>query len=162
VERLIAYEPELLLTGHTGALEVTRADLDEFIAWARDLELVMERLCPVPGMADEALDPYPAWFDPYRASVPPGSALTTTVMVRNHAPDAREARLRVLVPEGWSVEPGDATAQVPGGGATAAVPFLITAPADAAAGRAVLTVDLELGSERRGQVAETLLEVLSS
>jgi hypothetical protein len=60
------------------------------------------------------------------------------------------------------VEPGDATAQVPGGGATAAVPFLITAPAVAAAGRAVLTVDLELGSERRGQVAETLLEVLSS
>jgi glyoxylase-like metal-dependent hydrolase (beta-lactamase superfamily II) len=162
VERLIAYEPELLLTGHTGALEVTRADLDEFIAWARDLELAMERLCPVPGMVDEALDPYPAWFDPYRASVRPGSAMTTRVMVRNHAPEAREARLRILVPEGWSVEPGDATARVPGGGATATVAFLITTPADAAAGRAVLTVDLELGSERRGQVAESLLEVLPS
>ena len=58
VERLIEHEPELLLSGHTGALEVTRRDLDDFVAWARELELVFSRLTPVPGMEDEALDPY--------------------------------------------------------------------------------------------------------
>ena len=57
VERLMAYEPELLLTGHTGALEVTRADLDDFVAWARELELRLRPPGAVPGLEDEALDP---------------------------------------------------------------------------------------------------------
>ena len=38
VERLISFEPELLLTGHTGAIEVTPGMLDDFIAWARQIE----------------------------------------------------------------------------------------------------------------------------
>jgi glyoxylase-like metal-dependent hydrolase (beta-lactamase superfamily II) len=159
VERLIGYEPELLLTGHTGALEVTRADLDEFVAWARELELIVERLAPVPGLPDEALDPYPGWFDPYRGTVPPGGTLATTVIVRNHAPIARDARVRIRMPRGWTASPADATVLVPGRGGTASLPVTIAVPGDTAAGRAVVTVDLHLGSESRGEVAETLIEV---
>jgi glyoxylase-like metal-dependent hydrolase (beta-lactamase superfamily II) len=162
VERLLRYEPELLLTGHTGALEVTRADLDEFVTWARELELVVERLAPVPGLPDEALDPYLARFDPYRASAAPGTTVLSAVIVRNHAAGARQARVRVLVPSGWTAEPADAVVPVPGGGATARAPVAITLPADAAPGRVVVTADVTLGSEPRGEIAETLLEVLPS
>ncbi len=98
VERLLAYEPELLLTGHTGAVEVTRADLDESLAWARELELVVGRLAPVPGLENEALDPYVARIDPYRASVRPGTTHALKVLVTNHAPVPREARVRLRVP----------------------------------------------------------------
>jgi hypothetical protein len=162
VERLLRYEPELLLTGHTGALEVNRADLDEFIAWARELELVVERLAAVPGLPDLALDPYPAWFDPYRGTAVPGTELATTVFVRNHAPEPQKARVRVQVPRGWTAEPADAAVMVPGAGGTAGVAVSITVPGDAAPGRVVVTADLELGLELRGEVAETLLEVLPS
>jgi glyoxylase-like metal-dependent hydrolase (beta-lactamase superfamily II) len=160
VERLLAFEPEMLLTGHTGALEVTRADLDEFLAWARDLELVVARLTPVPGMEDEALDPYVARFDPYRASLAPGARVETGVVVRNHAATPQEARVRLHAPDGWQVEPAEAVTVVPGGGETATLTFMLAVPADAVPGRVVVTADVDLGGQPRGELAETLLEVL--
>jgi glyoxylase-like metal-dependent hydrolase (beta-lactamase superfamily II) len=160
VERLLAFEPEVLLTGHTGALEVTRADLDDFMAWARELELVVARLAPVPGLEDEALDPYVARFDPYRASVAPGGRVETRVIVRNHAARPREARIRLRAPDSWNIQPEQAVTVVPGGGETATLAFVLAAPADAAPGRVVVTADVDLG-EPRGELAETLLEVLA-
>ena len=160
VERLIAHEPELLLTGHTGALQVTRADLDDFVAWARELELVVGRLAPVPGLEDEALDPYVARFDPYRADVAPGGAHETTVIVRNHASTARAARVRLRAPAGWGVAPTASTADIPSHGETATFRFTLTAPSTATPGRVVVTADVDLGDDPRGELAETLLEVL--
>jgi len=159
VERLIAFEPELLLTGHTGALEVSRADLDDFLAWARELELVVGRLAPVPGLEDEALDPYVARFDPYRADVVAGREHATAVIVRNHGPVARSARVRLRVPAGWTATPRTADAMIDAGGATTVFAFQVAVPAGAAPGRVVVTVDVELGGEPRGELAETLLEV---
>jgi len=161
VERLLAYEPELLLTGHTGAIEVTRADLDEFVAWARELELVVARLAPVPGMDDEALDPYVVRFDPYRASITAGGTMRTRVVVRNHAANGRPARIRLRAPDGWVVEPAQADTVVPGGGKTAWLAFNLGAPVNAAPGRAVVTADVDLGDRPLGEAAESLLEVLS-
>jgi glyoxylase-like metal-dependent hydrolase (beta-lactamase superfamily II) len=159
VERLIAFEPEILLTGHTGALEITRADLDGFIAWARELELAFGRLVPVPGLENEALDPYPAWFDPYRVAIAPGASVPVKVFVRNHAGERRSAGLRIRPPLGWHVDPIGATIPVDGNGGTAAAGFTVTAPVSAAAGRMVATVALVLDGEARGEVAECLLQV---
>jgi hypothetical protein len=61
---------------------------------------------------------------------------------------------------GWTADPAAATVLVPGDGGTARVPIAISVPADAIAGRVVVTAELDLGSERRGEIAETLLEVL--
>ena len=160
VERLIAHEPELLLTGHTGALEVSRADLDDFVAWARELELVVGRLAPVPGLEDEALDPYVARFDPYRATIAPDAALETRVIVTNHADRPRPATVRLRLPDGWQAEPAEAGTLVEPSSGTAAIPFRITAPAGATPGRVVLTADVDIDGEPRGELAETLVEVL--
>jgi glyoxylase-like metal-dependent hydrolase (beta-lactamase superfamily II) len=162
VERLIAHEPELLLTGHTGALEVSRADLDEFVAWARALELVVGRLTPVPGLEDEALDPYVARFDPYRATVVAGSSHATTVIVTNHADRPRQAVVRLRVPAAWGATPASGvTIDVPAEGGTAAVAVTIDVPPGTRPGRHVLTADIDLDGEPRGELAETLLEVLA-
>jgi glyoxylase-like metal-dependent hydrolase (beta-lactamase superfamily II) len=159
VERLLAFEPEVLLTGHTGALQVSRRDLDEFVAWARELELVVARLAPVPGLENEALDPYVARFDPYRAGVAAGGTLSTRVIIRNHAPGPRPATVRLRLPAAWSTSPGEAAVVVPAD-ASAEVEFVIHLPADAGPGRVVVTADVTLSGERRGELAETLLEVL--
>ena len=159
VERLVAFEPELLLTGHTGALEVSRADLDEFVAWARELELVVARLAPVPGLEDEALDPYVVRFDPYRATLSAGGTVETAVIVRNHGLDERPAVVRLRVPGGWTAEPAEVRMAVAGAGETATARFRLTAPRDATPGRTVVTAEADLGDDWLGEAAETLLEV---
>ena len=160
VERLLRFEPEVLLTGHTGALEVSRKDLDEFLAWARALELVVSRLTPVPGLENETLDPYVARFDPYRANVTAGGVLDTRVVVRNHAAVPRPAEIRLRMPPGWSASPVEAAVAVPADGA-ASVAFDIRVPTGANPGRVVITADITLGDDPRGELAESLLEVLA-
>ncbi|HSO29806.1 MAG TPA: MBL fold metallo-hydrolase, partial [Candidatus Sulfomarinibacteraceae bacterium] len=159
VERLLAYEPELLITGHTGALEVSRRDLDDFLAWARELELVVGRLTPVPGLENEALDPYVARVDPYRAAIPAGGRHELQVIVRNHAPEARETRVRLRLPAGWRSEPPSSVAILPANG-EATLPFALLVPLEAVTGRTAITVDVTIGGTPRGELAETLLEVL--
>jgi glyoxylase-like metal-dependent hydrolase (beta-lactamase superfamily II) len=161
VERLLRFEPEVLLTGHTGAVEVSRRDLDEFLAWARELELVFSRLTPVPGLENEALDPYVARFDPYRASVTAGGAFDTRVIVRNHAATPRPAEVRLRVPAGWSASPAEADVIVPAD-AAASIDFEVRIPAGARSGRVVITADVTLGGDPRGELAESLVEVLHS
>jgi glyoxylase-like metal-dependent hydrolase (beta-lactamase superfamily II) len=159
VERLIEHEPELLLSGHTGAMEVTRRDLDDFVAWARDLELVFSRLTPVPGMENEALDPYVARFDPYRAEVRAGGLTRVRVVIRNHAPVARPASVRLRLPAGWVTTPEDGGTMVPAD-AEAWIDLVVQVPAEASPGRTVVTADITLGGEPRGELAECLLEVV--
>ena len=52
------------------------------------------------------------------------------------------------------------TLDVPPGGATASAGFTIDVPAGTRQGRHVLTADVDLDGEPRGELAETLLEVL--
>ena len=47
-ERLREHEPELILTGHTGAIEVNRQILDDFITWARALSDAFVKVVAVP------------------------------------------------------------------------------------------------------------------
>jgi hypothetical protein len=100
-----------------------------------------------------------ARIDPYRADVAPGGDRALEVIVTNHAPVAREARVRLRVPPGWSAEPAASVALVPPGGAEVRLAFTVHAPAGAATGRHVLTADLDLGDQPRGALAETLREV---
>ena len=126
------------------------------------LELVIGRLSPVPGLENEALDPYLARIDPYRASVRQGDDHALEVIVTNHAPTARETSVRLRLPADWQAQPAEAAATVPPDGSSVRLRFSIRVPADALRGRVVLTADVDLGGEPRGELAETLLEVVTS
>ena len=115
----------------------------------------------MPGLEDEALDPYVARFDPYRATVVAGTRAETRLIVRNHIARAQDVRVRVRAPMGWLVEPLEANALVPGGGETVTFSFSLAVPPTAAPGRVVVTADVDLGDQPRGELAETLLEVLA-
>ena len=58
------------------------------------------------------------------------------------------------------MEPPEASAQIEPGGATATLTFEVDVPITAPPGRHVLTADIWLGDEPRGDLAEMLLEVL--
>lgn len=160
VLRLLEYEPELLLTGHTGALPVTRPMLDDFIAWARRVEGVFRRLVVVPERVDEALDPRWTVIAPYRTTTLPGRPVELAVRITNLGPEAATADVTIDPPPGWSVRPARAGATIePGAGAS--LPFTLDLPADAAPGRHVITADITLGDRRWGQLAEAWVDVIA-
>ena len=72
----------------------------------------------------------------------------------------RQAVVRPRLTAGWRAEPADAIAEVAAGGATATLQFTIHVPSAAPPGRHVPTIDLTLGGEPRGELAELLLDVL--
>ena len=158
VRRLIEHEPELLLTGHTGAIEVTREMLDEFLAWARELEGAFTRLCAVPGLVNEALDPDFAVCFPYLQTTHAGERFGIELQVTNHADAMRDADAHLVLPAGWTASPARASAHVAAGD-MGRLRFDVHVPADAALGRQVLVADLTLGGRRYGQRAEAIIDV---
>lgn len=157
IRRLMEFEPELLLTGHTGALRVDRRMLEDFHAWARQLEGVFRTLVPVPAEVNFALDPNFATLHPYRTSTPPGQRLGLELRVTNHGARDAVARAGLVAPPGWTVAPPEASGTV-APGETGTLRFTLAVP-EAAAGRSVVCAELTLGERRFGQIAEALVDV---
>jgi glyoxylase-like metal-dependent hydrolase (beta-lactamase superfamily II) len=158
VLRLMDFEPELLLTGHTGALEVTRSMLDDFLGWARQLEGAFTRLCAVPERVNEALDPDFVLCRPYLSRAAPGATLDLAVEVTNHGPAAEDARVSLGLPPGWTAMPGSVAAPVDPG-QTAVLRFTVRVPDDTPPGRRILLADLVLGDRRHGPRAEAIVDI---
>jgi hypothetical protein len=161
VRRLIEHEPELLLTGHTGALEVTREMLDDFLVWARQLEGAFTRLCAVPERVNEALDPDFVVCFPYLRTVRAGEQFQLDVRVTNHASEAQDAAVFLVLPKGWTAAPAVASARV-AAGETVPLAFGVGAPAKITPGRHVLMADLTLGQRHYGQRAEAIVDITDS
>lgn len=159
VLRLMEHEPELLLTGHTGALPVTRAMLDDFVAWARRVEGVFRRLVVVPERVNEALDPRWAVIAPYRTTTPAPATVAVEVRLTNLGPEPAEARLVIDPPPGWSVRP-EAASAIAEPEVELAIAVELDVPAGTRAGRHVITVDVTLGERRWGQLAEAWIDVI--
>lgn len=162
VSRLMDFEPEVLLTGHTGALEVNRTTLDGFYRWAKNLDDAFVNLAAVPEEIDFALDPNFAVFYPYRTVVQPGSSFDLELRVTNHGGRQAKAIAVPLLPGGWVIS-SDATEEADRGVLIQAhevgtLSFRISVPA-AAQGRHVVCADLSLGERRWGLIAEAIVDV---
>jgi glyoxylase-like metal-dependent hydrolase (beta-lactamase superfamily II) len=157
VRRLMEFEPELLLTGHTGAMRVDRPMLDEFYAWAKELEGVFTTLVAVPDEVNFALDPNFATLFPYRTQAWPGQLLGFDLRVTNHSSRPAALRASLALPPGWESKPVVVEREV-SGGSSVGLRFSLIVPDDAS-GRHVVCADLTLGERRWGQVAEALVDV---
>ena len=157
VRRLMELEPELLLTGHTGAMRIDRRMLDDCHTWAKELEGVFTTLVAVPDEVNFALDPSFATLFPYRTRAWPGQLLGFDLRVTNHSPRPAALRASLALPPGWEFKPAVVEREV-AGGASVGLRFSLVVPDDAS-GRNVLCADLTLGERRWGQVAEALVDV---
>jgi glyoxylase-like metal-dependent hydrolase (beta-lactamase superfamily II) len=157
IAKIMAYEPEILLTGHNGALKVSPIDLQHVYEWAGELEASWRDLAPAPNMVEFALDPNFVNMQPYQSRIGPNMEAQLRVEVRNHDNIPTAGVVRVIVPDDWRAEPEERKVTV-AAGASCDLPFTVIPPAGTRTGvRHVVTADVKLGSHRFGQLAECLI-----
>jgi glyoxylase-like metal-dependent hydrolase (beta-lactamase superfamily II) len=157
IAAIVELNPEILLTGHDGPLEVTRADLEGAHDWALRLEAAFHSLAADPDEVEFALDPGFVSVRPYEQSRNQDEPTPLRVQVRNHHAHEAAARVAPVAPAGWTVDPPSATlllAAAEAGDCT----FSLLASPDAAVGvRHVVTIDVSLGEHHFGEIAEGLV-----
>jgi glyoxylase-like metal-dependent hydrolase (beta-lactamase superfamily II) len=157
VRTLLEYEPELLLTGHDGPIEVTRRDLEDVYRWCRDLEQCWTALVAFPEEIGFSLDPDIASIRPYQGRGSPGQRIEFRVELHNHHDHRADAHVRLVIPSGWETIPAARTATLEAG-ETVELEFAVTPAVEADLGvRYPVTADVEVGEHRLGQAAEALI-----
>jgi glyoxylase-like metal-dependent hydrolase (beta-lactamase superfamily II) len=144
-------EPDLVLTGHWGAHELSGEQIQ---ALSRDGARVAElhrALLP----ADDAEGVY-ARIVPYRPVVPAGETVTLHVEIRNPLEDTVEATVRFVVPDGWSASPDEGGLALEPGEA-GRLDFDVTV--GSTSGRTPIAAELTLGELQLGQHAEAVVTV---
>jgi len=159
VARLLEFEPEVILTGHSGALEVTRAGLDAFYRWALELAEVFRIVVPTPEESGFALDPTWATIYPFQNQVAPGETLRLEVRLRNYHSHEATARVSLDLPTGWQATPDVQEATI-AAGAEARLRFAVAIPRDASpVVRQAITASVALGERNFGPITEALVTV---
>jgi glyoxylase-like metal-dependent hydrolase (beta-lactamase superfamily II) len=157
ISAILEFEPELLLTGHDGPIEVRRRDLDHLHKWCRDLEDTWQALAAFPDELDFALDPRFVRIQPYRSYIDVAQPSELEIIVDNHHDHEAALSIQARPPAGWSASPA-AFEQDIGPGDTATFSLHVTAPPSAAPKHTfVLTLDVRLGEHHFGEVTEALL-----
>jgi glyoxylase-like metal-dependent hydrolase (beta-lactamase superfamily II) len=157
LEGVAEFRPEVVLTGHDGAIELADGSLEELRAWARSVDEAHAALAPIPAAVDLALDTEPVRADPYRAAGRCGEPVEIEVEVANHYDRAMSATVVARAPAGWSVEPDRLELELPPSG-LARRRVTVTPPAAAPVGvRHVVTFDADLGGVQLGWGTEALV-----
>ena len=163
LEIIREWNPDLLLTGHSGAIQLEPAWLDRALRRAKELSDVLTALVVVPEEAGFALDPHWVRITPYQGSVQPGMTLEVQVHVTNHASAPAVAKVRLVAPTGWEIVP--AVVEMPiDSRQEGSAAFSLTAPATCSVdARHIVCADVQLhvdGEVRRyGPVAEAIVAI---
>lgn len=150
-------KPDLLLTGHWGPIVSDQGHLEAVAGRAHALASLHRDLLPLEHLDLEAHGPLAA-VHPYRIAASGGSPFQLSVELRNPAPISQEMSVRLEVPAGWLVEPGQ-DALFLRSGARGSLDFSIVAPVGTVARRARIGIDLSVGARRLGQQAEALVDL---
>ena len=151
--------PDLLLSGHWGPHWVEPEYFDRLEARGEALEAHHRALLPLDAF-DLGGEDQAATIHPYRITARAGQFCDVAVEVRNPFNRTVEARVRLVTPQGWTVQEPERrfTLEAYGSSETA---FTLRLPDTAPLRRARIAADVTLGDQRLGQVAEALVTVLA-
>lgn len=157
VQRVIDYNPELLLFAHSGARAgnpaMYEATLEALSARRALVAAVLPQEDPNIGF-----DPNRVHFYPYTLELAAGEAFETSVVVRNYLPRPITARVSLATPDGWQVEPAEVSVPVEGRDEQRATFHVMPIGAPSARRRTVVTAHVQSGDENWGEPAEMILE----
>jgi glyoxylase-like metal-dependent hydrolase (beta-lactamase superfamily II) len=146
--------PDVLLTGHWAAMEVTEAWLDRVTEDAARVAELHADLLPEEGLGPVG---FGARIEPYRSTVRRGGELELDVSVRNPFDRDESATVRLLLPGGWEAVPPAREVSLDGLG-EGTLRFHVRTGAERVR-RARVAADLTVGGVSFGQQAEALVDV---
>jgi len=157
--KLMALRPDVLIAAHGrgAAYYVDERMLASYYEWAKRLEGAVTNLVGLPDY-EWGLDRDWVWIEPYVSEATRGEAASLTVSVNNHLAEREEARVKLVLPDGWDVSPAEHRLEIPGRGRGSAT-FTLLPGKGLATGRHVITSSVEFGGRDWGQVAECVLEL---
>ena len=156
-ELYLRLQPDLLLTGHWGAVPTDDGLLERLHERGAQLADLHRDLLPLESVDFDA-EGFGAWIRPYEATIAEGGKLSLEVEVRNPLPFAEEVRATVVAPPDWHIESLQSSAHLRSG-EHAFLPFTVVPPPGTAGRRIVVAADLHVGNRRFGQHAEAIITV---
>jgi glyoxylase-like metal-dependent hydrolase (beta-lactamase superfamily II) len=144
--------PNLVITGHWGAHELSERQIDELLADGQRVAALHRRLLPVGS--SELLS---VRCTPYRVEASGGRA-SVTVELQNPFDSTQTARVALVVPDGWRAEPDVAEVDL-APLAEGRIEFGLVVPHGVAAVRVAVAADVTLGATSYGQQAEALVTI---
>ena len=151
--------PDLILGGHSWAIENPKPLIDRYIAAADELREAFRDLTKDRDYR-LAYDPTWARVHPYRVNVKPGDTADAAIVVRNFLDVPTVYEITLVCPEGIRFDPSVATLRVEAGGARR-LPVRVTAANDAAGGLALVAIDITQDGVRRGQLFDLIVNVVA-
>jgi hypothetical protein len=151
-------DPQLMVSGHWLPRWVDDAYLTLLENSGEELIRLHAEL--LPDDPDLGADGILARITPYFSQVPTGSAVLFRVEVRNPFPDEQSAVLRLVTPVGWLAPAEEVRVCLPPSGR-------LEVGVEAAVGgpprkRAVVAVDVTIGTLQLGQHAEAIVDVIAA
>jgi glyoxylase-like metal-dependent hydrolase (beta-lactamase superfamily II) len=157
IDAVRKHAPDVLLTGHDGAIRVDSAALDRVRDWSLELEAALSDLVPEGVPVGLALDPAFAAIRPYQLRGRPGEPCKLSVALVNHHDRRQDATVRLVLPREWVAEPVEVARAVEAGGKEV-FRFSVTPSVEAPTGRRhLVTADVELGGSRFVQACEGIV-----
>ena len=147
--------PDLILGGHSWAIEDPKPLIDRYLAATEELreafrDLTKERDYRL------AYDPYWARVHPYRLNVKPGESADAAIVVRNFLDVPMVYEIKLACPPGLRFDPSVATLRVEAGGLRR-LPVRVSAASNASAGLALVAIDVSQDGVRRGQLFDVIV-----
>ncbi len=156
-ELYLSLRPDIVISGHAPAQEVTSGYLERLLAEGKRLAELHRELLPVEDV-DFGAGGFGARIEPYRSTVRSGEKLELEVTIRNPFVRSGLATVRFVLPKGWTATPEQQELRLPGHG-EATVRVHVSPNGVAPVSRARIAADLTVGGVPFGQQAEALVNV---
>jgi glyoxylase-like metal-dependent hydrolase (beta-lactamase superfamily II) len=156
-ELYVSLNPDLMISGHRQAHEVTDEYVQRLLNDGRRIAALHRALLPLDDV-DFGAEGFGARIEPYRSTARGGEPLDLELAVRNPFGHPDVARVSFVVPPGWTAEPAEATLEL-AAHAEGKLTFRVHPDGTHPASRVRIAADLTVGDRLFGQQAEALINV---
>lgn len=152
--QIMALSPDVLLTGHGGAVRYDPETMERWQKWMEEWQHVFTEMQAQPH-PNYGMDPRWIEFYPYKVRVQPGETVNFRLLITNHEPEERACHIRFRAVEGIELVPEEMALNVPGSGkaereVTATFPDLFETHS------LTIVADVTWNGRRLGEIAEAV------
>jgi len=153
-QQILDASPDFLLTGHCGALEFNRQQVERWQEWMDEWQRHFTEIIdqPHPNMG---MDPHWVEFYPFNVRIRPGEEVTFRINITNHEPERRRCELRYRSVDGVSLKPAAETLEV-GGNSLATCELNASFPDTFNTHSLTILADVTWNGRHLGEIAEAV------